>query len=98
MSVIPRSTAERIVSIDSSWSEFPPHIQPPIAQVPSAMREATIPDVPISIVSILFAAGGSPLALEDGVMLLSEEISNAMNTLLDERPPNCVPQASRRRM
>src|SRR4030081_1611049 len=53
ISVIPRSIAERMVRIDSSRSEFPPHIQPPIAHVPSAMREAQSPDVPISIVSMV---------------------------------------------
>src|SRR5437868_1259928 len=38
MRLIPRSTAARIVAID--WlSSVPPHIQPPMAQVPSAIRE-----------------------------------------------------------
>jgi hypothetical protein len=34
---MPRSTALRIVRIDSAWS-LPPHIHPPIAQVPKPIR------------------------------------------------------------
>src|SRR5262249_38952035 len=37
MRLMPRSTALRIVRIDSA-SSVPPHIQPPIAQVPKAIR------------------------------------------------------------
>ena len=33
-------------------SSVPPHIQPPIAQVPSPITEASIPDLPIWRVSI----------------------------------------------
>ena len=39
MRVMPRSIAERMVWTDSSTS-VPPHIQPPMAHVPRAMREA----------------------------------------------------------
>jgi hypothetical protein len=42
-----------MVSTDSSTSLFPPHIQPPIAHVPSAMRDAVRPDAPISMVSMV---------------------------------------------
>src|SRR5258708_6296646 len=52
MSVTPRSIAERMVRIDSSRSDLPPHIQPPIAHVPRAIREAVSPDVPIAMVSM----------------------------------------------
>src|SRR5712691_2922988 len=39
--------------MDSSRSVFPPHIQPPIAHVPKAIREAVSPDAPIRIVSMV---------------------------------------------
>jgi hypothetical protein len=35
-----------------SASSLPPHIHPPIAQVPSAMREPFIGTVPMAIISI----------------------------------------------
>jgi hypothetical protein len=44
MRLMPCSTAARIVAIDSA-SSVPPHIQPPIAQVPSATRDISS-DVP----------------------------------------------------
>ncbi len=53
MKVIPRSIADGIVDIARSRSPvLPPQAQPPIASVSSPMREAAIPDVPISIVSM----------------------------------------------
>jgi hypothetical protein len=53
MKVIPRSIAEWIVDIARSRSPvWPPQAQLPIAWVLSPMREAAIPDVPISIVSM----------------------------------------------
>src|SRR2546426_10962344 len=45
MRLIPRSIAARIVAMDSD-SSVPPHIQPPMAQVPRATRD-TSSDVPI---------------------------------------------------
>ncbi len=47
MRLIPISNAARIVATDSSES-VPPHIQPPIAQVPSPTRDARIgvPEIP----------------------------------------------------
>src|ERR1700752_4375637 len=91
-----------MVRIDSSRSEFPPHIQPPIAHVPRAMREATGPDGPIAMVSIVPAVRDSAprrsFPSEDGALLLFEEISNAMKTLLDVRGPCRVHQGWRRRM
>ena len=53
MRVIPRSMLERMVAIECLRSVFPPHIQPPMAQVPRPMREALSPEVPIFIVSTL---------------------------------------------
>src|SRR5437016_1334823 len=47
---MPRSSAARMARIDSA-SSVPPHIQPPIAQVPSPMREVTTPVAMISMVS-----------------------------------------------
>ena len=44
MTLMPCSSAARIVAIDSA-SSVPPHIQPPIAQVPMATRD-TLRDVP----------------------------------------------------
>ncbi len=58
ISVMPRSTAERMVWTDSSRSVFPPHIHPPMAHVPRAMRDAVIPDVPIRMVSMSFLDAG----------------------------------------
>jgi hypothetical protein len=40
MRLMPCSTAARIVAIDSA-SSVPPHIQPPMAQVPIATRETS---------------------------------------------------------
>src|SRR5262249_58228856 len=44
MRLMPLSSAARIVAADSA-SSLPPHIHPPMAQVPSATRE-TLSDVP----------------------------------------------------
>ena len=97
---MPRSIAERMVWTDSSRSVFPPHIQPPMAHVPKAMREAIRPDVPIPIVSIVVAARGSPpalsLASEGCALLPFGEISNAMkNSLIGRRPLGRVRQGWR---
>jgi hypothetical protein len=51
MIVIPWSIAVWIVPSASRMS-VPPHIHPPIAHVPSAIREATIPVSLISMLSI----------------------------------------------
>src|SRR5215207_6560562 len=53
-----------MVAID--WtSSVPPHIHPPIAQVPRPMREAISPDVPIAICSIIQSPGGNALIFAD---------------------------------
>src|SRR4249919_1655154 len=84
---MPRSIAERMVWTDSSRSVFPPHIQPPIAHVPKAMREAIRPDAPISIVSMVLTARVSPpalsLASDDCALLPFGKDSNAMKRLLE---------------
>jgi hypothetical protein len=54
MTLMPCSSAARIVEIDSA-SSVPPHIQPPMAQVPIATRD-TLSDVPgISARSMLIS-------------------------------------------
>jgi hypothetical protein len=50
--VMPRSSAAWIVAIDCC-SSVPPHIHPPIAHVPKAMRDDLIPVPAISICSIM---------------------------------------------
>ena len=42
MTLMPCASAALMVAIDSA-SSVPPHIQPPIAQVPSVMRETLSP-------------------------------------------------------
>jgi hypothetical protein len=51
ISVIPRSIAAWMVSM-ASCSPEPPHIQPPIAQVPRPIRDGFSPVPAISIVSM----------------------------------------------
>jgi hypothetical protein len=50
--VMPRSIAAWIVAIDCC-SSVPPHIHPPIAQVPRATRDDVMPVPAISICSIV---------------------------------------------
>ncbi len=57
MSVMPWSTAAWIVPTDSA-SSVPPHIQPPIAQVPRATRD-TSSDVPEMVASSMAISGTS---------------------------------------
>ena len=56
----PRSTTERIVAIDRA-SSVPPHIQPPIAQVPRPTRDVVKLELPIVICSMTFAFRSSRL-------------------------------------
>src|SRR6266849_9426607 len=65
---MPRSSAARMARIDLA-SSVPPHIQPPIAQVPSPMREVTIPVSMISMVS-----NGCP---PDSAVAVSAELLSA---------------------
>ena len=46
MSVTPASIDARMAAIDAA-SSVPPHIHPPIAQVPRPIAEARMPDAPI---------------------------------------------------
>src|SRR5271163_4903173 len=48
---MPWSNAERIVLIDSR-SSVPPHIHPPIAQVPRPIRDISMPVLPILLNSM----------------------------------------------
>src|SRR5258708_19257181 len=77
--------AEGNVWRESSRSEVPPHIQPPIAHVPKAIREAIRPDVPIPILSIAVTARRPTLVSESCAAALFEEISNAIRELLEVR-------------
>jgi hypothetical protein len=54
ITLMPCSTAARIVAIDSA-SSVPPHIQPPMAQVPMATRDSSsdVPGMPVSSISVL---------------------------------------------
>src|SRR2546423_10438612 len=74
MSVMPRSSAARIVPIDSI-SSLPPHFQPPIAQVPSAMREISTPVPAMAANSMLRSRN---LALLPIVGLLSSAVVFAL--------------------
>src|SRR4029077_14637285 len=66
---MPLSTAARIVLTDS-WSSVPPHIHPPIAQVPRPMRETVCEVSPtfaalVSRLSVILSITSLPQVLED---------------------------------
>src|SRR5438128_1729917 len=76
MSVIPRSSAAQMLWIERS-SSVPPHIQPPIAQVPSPMREGErlVPGIfTYSMNRLLCSPVTVPLVLLD---LLQDRASHA---------------------
>src|SRR6266436_8690193 len=65
MRLMPCSTAARIVAMDSA-SSVPPHIQPPMAQVPKATRDTSsdVPTMAARSISI------SPVSVSRAMVLL----------------------------
>src|SRR5437879_4974067 len=72
---MPSSRAARIVSIDSV-SSLPPHIQPPMAQVPIAMRE-TSSEVPGTLANGMLRSRYFGLLPTIQLLLSSAMVSNA---------------------
>src|SRR6267142_5459233 len=82
---MPSSSAVRIVLIPSA-SSLPPHIQPPIDQVPSPMRELVIPTPQISFRSIGVVASSSSLSMTPAARALHAALTRAT-----ESPRNAHP-------
>src|SRR5262245_59423217 len=76
---MPRSRAARIVRIESS-SSLPPHIQPPIAHVPSPMRDARVPIPWISTCSIVSCLLSLALAAQTASPVPRETAPHAART------------------
>src|SRR5882762_6800654 len=86
MSVMPRSRAARIVQMDSITS-LPPHFQPPMAHVPSAMREISMPVPGIAANSMLRSRNLALLPMSDALLSGAVVVILVAHALLDVTLP-----------
>src|SRR5258706_7566725 len=86
MRVMPRSRAARIVQMDSITS-LPPHSQPPIAQVPSAMREISTPLPGMAANSMLRSRNLALLPMSGGLLSCAVVVTLVAHARLDVRLP-----------
>src|SRR6266850_294575 len=82
MRVMPRSRAAWIVQMDSIVS-LPPHFQPPMAQVPSAMRETSRPVPGMAANSMLRSRNLARLPIFGGLLSCAVVVVLVAHAVLD---------------
>src|SRR5258708_31210589 len=86
ISVMERARAARMVQMDSTAS-LPPHFQPPIAQVPSAMRETSTPVPGIAVNSMLRSRNLALPPMSGGLLSCAVVVILVAHARLDVRLP-----------